>query len=137
MVDIKALIAKQREELEVVKQGTAEVSLGGALVKLTFERVSADEWDALVGMNPPRPGLEGDATLGYNAKGVSALYPRVQIDGELQDAETWAEVYKVLDVVNRNSVDLVIWGININETMRELRALGKARADEKSSSPAN
>lgn len=137
MVDIKDLIAKQREELAVVKQGTAQVSLGGALVKITLERVSADEWSELVGHSPPRPGIEGDATLGYNAGGLSARYPRVAVDDEVLDAETWADLYKVLDVVNRNSVDLVIWGININETMRELRELGKAQAGKKSSLPAN
>lgn len=131
MLDLKKLIAKQREELAVEKQGTAEVSLGGELVKLTFVRLLPHEWDELAGKNPPRPGVEGDATLGFNAKGLSASYPGVKVNGELQDPETWAEIYSILDVVNRNTIDLVIWGININETIRELRELGKARAGKK------
>lgn len=127
MADIKALIAKQRAELEVVKQATVEVAVGGELVKLSFDR-AVDEWDDLVGLNPPRPGFESDAMVGYNPKGLARAYPHVAQDGERLDAETWADLYSVLDSVHRNNIEVVIWGLNVNETLRELRELGKARA---------
>lgn len=131
MVDVKALIAKQRAELETVKQWDVEVSCGGELVKVSLERVSPDEWDDLVNTNPPRPGVEGDATIGYNPRGVSAVYPRVRLDDELVDAETWADFFEVLDSVHKNNIGVVVWGANVNATLQELRELGKARAGKK------
>lgn len=131
MADYKALIAKQRAELEVVKQWDVDVVCGGAAVTVSIERAMPDEWDALVGENPPRHGVEGDATIGYNPRGVSAAYPRVSLDGERVDAETWAEFYGVLDSVHKNNIDVVVWGSNVNAALQELRELGKARAGKK------
>jgi hypothetical protein len=131
MADIKALIAKQRAELEVVKQATVPVAVGGELVTLVFDRCTSDEWDDLVGANPPRHGRESDATVGYNVKAVSAGYPHVLVDDERLDAETWAEMFDVLDQPHKNNIGVVLWGLNVNETLRELRELGKGRAGKK------
>lgn len=131
MADIKALIAKQRAELDVVKVATVEVAVGGELVTLSFDKLTPDEWDELVGANPPRVGRESDATIGYNARAVSVGYPKVSQDGERLDGETWAELFGVLDPVHRNSIEVVLWGLNVNSTLRELRELGKARAGKK------
>lgn len=131
MVDYKALIAKQRAELEARPEETVwdvEVSCGGELVKVSLERVSPDEWDELVNTNPPRRGVEGDATIGYNPRGVSAAYPRISLDGERVDAETWAEFFGVLDSVHKNNIGVVIWGSNVNAVLKEMRELGKVRA---------
>jgi hypothetical protein len=97
MADIKALIAKQRAELEVENRSELDVVLGGEIVTLSIERVHPDVWDTLMGDNPPRAGVEGDSVMGYNPKGVSASYPNVMVDGEVMDPETWAEMYSVLD----------------------------------------
>lgn len=131
MSRIKDLIAKQRAELEVSAQQSVDVVLGGELVTLTFERAMPDEWDALMVANPARPGAKSDAAVGYNAKAVSKAYPHVEADGERLDAETWAELFSSLDSVNRNNVEIVVWGVNINDALVKLRELGKARADQK------
>ncbi|WP_396657108.1 hypothetical protein [Microbacterium oxydans] len=137
MSRIKDLIARQRTEIEATAQQSVDVVLGGELVTLTFDRALPDEWDALMVANPPRQGAKSDAAVGYNAKAVSEAYPRVEADGEKLDAETWAELFSSLDSVNRNNVEVVIWGVNINDALVKLRELGKARADQKQSWPAN
>lgn len=131
MVDLKAAIAKQREKLATVQQYDVTVACGGEEVKVSVERVSPDEWDDLVNANPPRPGVEGDATLGYNPKAVVRAYPRVRVDGELVDADDWAEFYDVLESLHKNNIGLVVWNANVYTVLRELRELGKARAGKK------
>lgn len=131
MSSVKDLIAKQRAELEVDRSQDVPVVLGGELVTLTIGRALPDEWDVLMEANPPRTGVKGDAAVGYNAKAVSRSYPHVSADGEKLDAETWADLFGVLDSVNRNNVEVVIWGVNINDALVKLRELGKERADQK------
>lgn len=131
MSRIKELIAKQRAELETSAQQSVDVVLGGELVTLTFDRAQPDEWDALMVANPARQGAKSDAAVGYNAKAVSRDYPHVSAEGEKLDAQTWAELFGSLDSVNRNNVEIVIWGVNINDALVKLRELGKARADQK------
>lgn len=126
--DVKALIAKQRAELETVKQYDVTVACGGEEVKVSLERVSPDEWDDLVNAYPPRAGVEGDATIGYNPKGVARAYPRIRLDGDEVDAETWGEFFDVLESLHKNNVGLVIWNANVFVVLQELRELGKARA---------
>lgn len=131
MVDVKALIAAQRKSLETVKQYDVTVVCGGEDVKVSLERVTPDEWDDLVNANPPRAGVEGDAMIGYNPNGVARAYPRVQIDGEVVDADTWFEFFEVLDSLHRNNVGLVVWNANVYAIMQEMQELGKARAGKK------
>jgi hypothetical protein len=131
MSRIKDLIARQRAELEASAQQSVDVVLGGELVTLTFDRAMPEEWDALMVVNPPRAGAKSDAAVGYNAKAVSKAYPHVSADGEKLDAETWAELFDSLDSVNRNNVEIVVWGVNVNDALVKLRELGKARADQK------
>ncbi|WP_315106373.1 hypothetical protein [uncultured Microbacterium sp.] len=130
-MSIKDLIAKQRAELETVVEQDVDVVLGGELVTLTFSKALPDEWDTLMATNPPRQGVKGDAAIGYNAKAVSRVYPNVSANGEKLDAETWGELFGVLDSVHRNNVEAVIWGINVNDALVQLVELGKARADQK------
>lgn len=137
MVDVQALIAAAKKELESGVVHDLPAAVGGENVTLGFEKLPPDEWDLLVGENPPRQSVENDALLGYNPKGVSQNYPRVQLDGELLDAGTWAELYSVMGSVARNAVELTIWGININDQLAAMRAAGKAYAGRKSDSPAN
>ena len=131
MVDVKALIAKQREQLAVRKTWTVDVVCGGEKVKIGLDKIEPDAWDALVASNPPRPGVEGDAMIGYNINAVSAAYPSPTIDGQAQSAEDWAEFFSVLESVHKNNIGTVIWGMNVNEPMQELRELGKSPAGEK------
>lgn len=131
MSRIKDLIAKQRAELEASAQQSVDVVLGGELVTLAFDRALPEEWDALMVAHPARQGAKSDASVGYNVKAVSRAYPHVSADGESLDADTWAELFDSLDSVNRNNVEIVIWGVNINDALVKLRELGKARAGQK------
>lgn len=131
MVDLKKLIAKQRTELEAVKVSVVDVVLGGEKIAIGIRRATPDEWDLLVASCPPRPGVEGDAMIGYNPKAASRAYPEIEIDGGVVDGETWGEVYSVLDSVWRNQVETVIWGVNIQEQLNKRNELGKARAGRK------
>lgn len=131
MVDVRALIAKQREQLAVKKTWTVDVVCAGQRVTVGIDRLHPDVWDGLVEAHPPRPGVEGDATIGYDIKGVSAAYPGVTVDGEIQSAEDWADFFSVLDSVHKNNIGTVIWGANVNEPLQELRDLGKSRAGGK------
>lgn len=131
MVDVKAAIAAQRAKLATVKQFDVTVVCGDDQVKVSLEKVSPEEWEDLVNANPPRPGVEGDATIGYNPKGVARSYPRVRLDDEPVDAEVWGEFFDVLDALHKNNVGLIIWNANVYELLQELRELGKAQAGKK------
>lgn len=137
MTDLKALIAKQRAKNTEVVSDDVDVVLGGEKVVLTVERVHPDIWDALVLAHPPRSGSASDAELGYNGKSLTLAYPRILVDGESISGEGFAEVYGELDSTWRNAIGIVIWGININHALQELRSMGKARAGRRSPSPAN
>lgn len=137
MTDLKALIANQRAKNAVVVSDDVEIVVGGEKVTLTIERVHPDAWDALMLAFPPRAGSASDSELGYNAKGVILNYPRLLNDGEALDEEGIAELYSDLDSVWRNAIGIVIWGVNMNHALQEMRSLGKARAGQKSHSPAN
>lgn len=136
-MSLKDRIARQREALAEVKTQDVEVVLDGELATVTLKKALPDEWDLLVSSNPPRPGVEADAMVGYNSTAVSKGYPNVVVDGESVDAETWADLFSVLDSVHRNNLGVVIWGVNINESLRQMRELGKARAGQSSPLPAN
>lgn len=131
MVDVKALIAKQREELAVKKTWTVPVVCGGEKVMVGVDRLLPEAWDDLVAKYPPRPGVEGDAMIGYDINAVSKAYPGVTVDGEVQSPEDWAEFFSVLESVHRSTIGTVIWGMNVNEPLQALRELGKSPAGEK------
>ncbi len=136
-MDLKERIERQRARLADVKKSEVEVVLDGELSKVGIPKAQPAKWDELVAANPPRAGIESDSMVGYNPSGVSRAYPNVTVDGEMVDAETWADMFDVLDGVHRNNIGVVIWGVNVNDALRELRELGKARAGQKSPSPAN
>lgn len=137
MVDLKALAAKQRAKVAEVVSDKVDIMFGGEKVTLTVERVHPDVWDALVLANPRRPGSESDEQAGYNTKGVSLAYPRLLNDGEAMTKEEIAELFADLDSPWRNAIGIVIWGVNMNHALAEMRSVGKARAGRKSPSPAN
>lgn len=131
MTDLKALIEKQRAELEVVKFQTVDVVVGGEKVTLTVEKVLPDVWDGLMIASPARRGSESDSIVGYDTKAVSLVYPRLLLDGEVLDAQTRADLFAVLDSTWRNAIGVAIWGVNVHESLQEMHALGKASAGRK------
>lgn len=137
MVDLKALAAKQRAKVAAVVSDDVDIMFGGEKVTLTVERVHPDTWDALMLANPPRKGSKSDEEAGYNTKGVSLAYPRLLNDGEAMTKEQIAELWADLESPWRNAIGIVIWGVNMNHAFQEMRSAGKARAGQKSPSPAN
>lgn len=137
MSRIQELIAKQRAKLDEAVEHTLPVDVDGEEVVLGFRKVLPNVWDDLVGRSPARKNRDDDAQMGYNPKALSRAYPKVTVDGEQVSAAEWSEFFDVLDPVYRNHVELTIWGININDTLLAMRELGKARAGQKSPSPAN
>lgn len=136
MVDLKKLIAAQRKKMSVVEESVLEVEFGGAKLEIGIAKSTPDEWDALVGANPPRHGHEGDSMVGYNQTAVAKAYPHVAVDGDDVSPDEWAEMFGLLDPAWRNSVGVTIWGVNINQSILALKALGKASAGQRSPSPA-
>jgi hypothetical protein len=134
---IQDLIAKQRAAIEEVVEHTQEIEVDGEPVTIGIRKVLPPVWDDLIGKCPPRKGRDDDAQMGYNPKALSRAYPNVTVDGETVEAGEWAEFFDGLDPVYRNNIEITIWGVNINDTLRAMRELGKARAGRKSPSPAN
>ena len=137
MTDLKSLIAKQRAKNAEVVSESVDIVLGGEKVTLTVERVHPDVWDDLMISNPRRTGSESDAEAGYNTKAVTLAYPRLLLDGEALSKDDVGEMYAELDSAWRNAIGIVIWGVNMNHALSEMRSVGKARAGRKSPLPAN
>lgn len=137
MSRIQELIAKQRAKLEEVVEHTLEVEVDGDPVTIGIQKVLPPVWDDLIGASPARKGRVDDDQMGYNPKALSRAYPLVTVDGDDVSPEEWAAFFDGLDPVHRNNIEITIWGVNINDTLRVMRELGKARAGRKSPSPAN
>lgn len=138
-VDIKALIAKQKALLETPTTDTVNVHLAGELVAVEVARLLPVAWQELTGANPPRKNNAADTNVGYNQNGVPRGYPvdHLKVDGQDIDQETWSDLFDSLDVTNRHNVHTVMWGTNVYAGVSQLRALGKARADQQSASQGN
>lgn len=136
MVDLKKLIEEQRKKMSVVEYSEVEVEFGGVKLTIGVAKATPDEWDALVGANPPRHGNEGDSMVGYNQTAVAKMYPHIAVDGDDVAGEEWSEMFSLMDPAWRNSVGVTIWGVNINQSILALKALGKASAGQSSPSPA-
>lgn len=138
-MSLKDLIDRQRAALEEPKSEVLNVALAGELVKVEVLRLMPDEWQALVATHPVRPTSKADANIGYNTNTLPRDYPasRVRVAGEEVDAQTWADMWSVLNSVNKNNVHTVMWGLNVYDAIRELEDLGKALAGQQSGSPAN
>lgn len=138
MTDLKELAARQRAKMTEVVSDTVDVVLGGEKITLEVERLHPDDWDALMIANPARPGSKSDAEAGYNTKAVTLAYPRLKLNGEALTADQIKnDLYADLESPWRNAIAIVIWGVNVNHALVEMRALGKASAGRKSPSPAN
>lgn len=138
-MDLKALIAQQRANIEATKTETVNVVLGEELVPVEVSRLLPDDWQSLVAAHPPRKTSKSDANIGYDQNGLPRDYPaeKIKVAGEPVSSDTWRELYAVLNSVNRNNVGTVIWGLNVYEAIQELQALGKAAADQQSASQGN
>lgn len=144
-MDLKALIAEQKAEIESVKTESVDVVLGKERVTVEVARLLPDDWQQLVAEHPPRKlagktlMVHSDSSIGYDQNGLPRDYPaeKIRVGGETVDQETWREIYTVLNTVHRNNVGTVIWGLNVFDAVQELQELGKAVAGLSSASHAN
>lgn len=132
MVDLDALIEKQRTEVAKDKTADVDIAIGGELVNIVVARVLPGDWQALVARFP----ATGAA---YDKTKLPPAYPasKITIDGQDIDADKWAAVWGVLEVPDRELIDAIMWGLNYYDAYRELERLGKAAAVRRSASPAN
>lgn len=130
-IDVKALVAAQKQSLDSVEPVTQEVLLGETLVDVRFWPIPA-AWEELTSKHPPRSGVEADLALGYNLSAVVRDYPRTYlVDGDDVQAivgEQWAEVYDVLSGPDKKNLGFAVWGLNEYDPAQRLAAAGKALA---------
>lgn len=139
MVDIRALIEKQRAEFDEGSEvSLAMVQLAGELVEVEVRRADGAAWQDLTATHPPRPDTE-DYRVGCNLATLPAAYPvsRLRVAGEDIDADTWGDLYESLDASSRNVVGAIMWKVNALDPTAALIALGKAAAGGSLESPAN
>lgn len=132
MVDLDALIEKQRAEQQKTKTAEVGVALGGEIVTVVVKRLLPDDWQQLT-LRFPKPGAAYDKTK------LPPEYPasHITLGGGDVTAEKWRAVWAVLEVPAREVVDAIMWGLNYYDAYKELEALGKAEAARRSNLPAN
>ena len=139
MKDLKALIEAEKQKIEDPSKETVPVAVGGVKVIVEVTKLQPAVWAALTALNPVRPNVPGDARVGFDQWTLPRGYPaeRIKIDGEAVTPEMWVELVDVLEFAHRMNVTTLMWGLNVFEAAKELATLGKARAGQRSSSPAN
>ena len=136
-MDIQALIAAHRAEVESAPSKDVPIPFGGESVTVTVTELRGDAWQDLTAEHPPRAGNTDDEQLGFNPKTLTEAFPGVRVNGELVDAGTWAEMYSLMDAVSRNAIAGTIWQVHVMDKLSKFAALGKASAARQSVSPAN
>lgn len=130
-IDVKALIAAQKQALDSVEPVTQEVLVGDDLVGVRFWPVPG-AWEELTSKNPPRAGISSDEALGYNLAGVVRDYPRTYlvVGDEVQPivGDEWAEFYDVLSGPDKKNLGFAVWGLNEWDPAKKIESAGKARA---------
>lgn len=134
-IDVKALVAAQKQALDSVEPVSQEVLLGEELVMVRFWPVSGSAWEELTSKHPPRQGVQSDTALGYNLAGVVRDYPRTYLvsgdDVQPVVGEQWAEVYDVLSGPDKKNLGYAVWGLNEYDPAQRLAKAGKASAGSK------
>lgn len=136
-MDLKALIEKQRLALEQPKTASAPIVAGGEMLTVSITKIDPNDWQTLVGEHYPRKGVDSDLNVGYDQHSLPRDYPvsRIRVEDEEVDVETWQSLYDVIDSTHKNTIGSTMYGLNVLDAIRELGALGKAKA--RSGSPAN
>lgn len=130
-IDVAALIAAQKQELDSVKPLDQEVLLGGEKVTVRLWPLSGKIWRDLCAKHPNRPDSPFDQALGYDLDSLLWDYPKVYlVDGdEVTDvAESWADICAVLSGPDLKNLAYAIWGMNEYDPAQKLAAAGKASA---------
>lgn len=141
MVDVKALIEKQKRALDTVEPADQDVLLGDEIVTVRVWPVSGAVWDELTANSPARTvenaqgervPVQHDLELGYNLSGVVRAYPRLYlVDGDEVTpivGEQWAEMFDVLSGPDKKALGFAVWGKNEYEPAQRMLAAGKSSA---------
>lgn len=130
-IDVKALIASQKQVLDSVEPVTQDVLLGEKVIGVRFWPAGS-AWEELTSAHPARAGVQSDIALGYNLAGVVRAYPRTYlVEGDDVQAivgEEWGELYDVLSGPDQKNLGFAVWGINEYDPAQRLEAAGKASA---------
>lgn len=130
-IDVQALIAKGKQDLDAVTPVDQEVLFAGEQVTVRFWPLSGTAWRDLCAAHPNRGDSQFDQALGYNLTSLVAAYPKVYlVDGdEVQDvADDWADICAVLSGPDLKNLEYAVWGLNEYEPTQRLAAAGKASA---------
>lgn len=128
-MDIDALIAKGRAELDTVSPTNQDVLLGGEIVTVRFWPLSGLEWRDLAARHPVREGSQRDLGLGYNLDALLPEYPKVflvQGDSVENVADKWASICALLSPPDLNHLAVALWGMHEFDPGRRLEAAKKA-----------
>lgn len=130
-MDIKALVAKAKQDMDTVSSVDQDVLVAGEKVTVRLWPLSGVAYRDLCAKHPNRTASEFDEALGYNLTAVTQSYPRVYaVDGdEVTDiAEDWADICAMLTAPELKALEYAVWGLNEFEPTQRLAAAGKASA---------
>lgn len=129
-MNLQEKIAKAKAEHSAVEPTKLHVEVGGEDTILTFLPIWGEDWNDIVAVNPPRPGSEGDAAVGYNTDSVANDYPlsAVTVDGESPEVDDWRALLSVLSAPNRANIATILWRLNkLLPSQKLVEAMGKAQ----------
>lgn len=130
-MDLKALVAKARQDFDSVEPVEQDVVLAGELVTVRVWPLTGPQWRDLCAKHPNRTDSAFDQALGYNLTAVLADYPRVYLvngNDVVDAAEDWADICAVLSGPDLKNLELAVWGVNEYDPAQRLVAAGKASA---------
>lgn len=138
-MDLKALIEAEKQRLENPSKDSVPILLGGKKIIVEVTKLHPTAWTELTSRHAPRTNVAGDGRLGFNQATLPGDYPaeRIKVNGEPVDRDTWVQIFAVIDVAHKHSLNTLMWGLNVYAAVLELAALGKAEAGRSSGSPAN
>ena len=131
-VDVKALVAKAKADLDLVKPSDQDVLIGSAKVTVRLWPLTGAQWRDVCSRHLPREESLSDQALGYNLTGVLMDYPKVYaVDGdEVTDiSEDWSGLCaEHLSAPDLKALEYLVWGINEYDPAQKLASAGKASA---------
>lgn len=130
-MDIKALVAKAKQDMDTVTPTDQAVMVGDQEVTIRLWPLSGTAYRDLCALHPNRTDSAFDEALGYNLTAVTQSYPRVYaVEGdEVTDiADSWADMCAVLSAPDLTALEYAVWGMNEYEPTVRRAAAGKASA---------
>lgn len=130
-MDIQALVAKAKQDMDTVSAVDQEVLIGDQEVTIRLWPMSGAAYRDLCAKHPNRTASEFDEALGYNLSGVTQSYPRVYtVEGDTVTdvSESWPDICSVLSAPDLKALEFAVWGLNEYEPTKRLAAAGKASA---------